>query len=130
VVELVTPPKEKPTPPADGTLLPHGWYYVNAGDSPWSVAAKIWGSGQLHPALTDRNPGTWHPGQFIEIPDLPTVVVTVKAGEGPFAIIRRAWDGANPVERLQAFYAFNGGSGRVLKPNDVVSIPVFWTPLG
>jgi hypothetical protein len=122
------PPPPAPVPPADGTLLAHGWYYVQAGESPWSVAEKIWGSGLLHPALTARNPGTWKPGQFIEIPDLPTVVVTVQAGEGPWAVIRKALPGEDPGSRLAAFYAFNGGEGRTLRPLDVVSVPVFWSP--
>jgi hypothetical protein len=89
----------------------------------------VLGDGRRHGELSTRNPGTWKPGQLIEIPDTPTVVVTVQAGEGPWAAIRKALPGEDPAGRLAAFYAFNGGEGRTLRPLDVVSVPVFWRPL-
>jgi hypothetical protein len=134
VAGLLTPPPPPPPPPSPppggdpGVLKAHGWYHVNAGDSPWRVAELVWGSGLLHPALSARNSGTWHAGQLIEIPDLPTIVLTVAAGDSPWAILARLFPGEDPRARLAAFEAFNGGAGRTLHPGDVVSVPVFWRP--
>lgn len=130
--QIAAPPPPPPAPVPDGApvLRAHGWYRVRDGESPWSIAQKIWGSGLLNPALTARNPGVWHPDQFIEIPDLPTVILTAQAGDGPYSLLRKAFPGEDPGKRLEAFFAFNNdrGRSRTLKPNDVVSIPVFWTP--
>jgi hypothetical protein len=130
VAARLAPAPPPPPPPGgdQGVLKAHGWYYVRSGDSPWRVAALVWGDGRLYTALTARNPGTWKPGQLIEIPDLPTIVLTVAKGDSPWSILARLFPGDDPGVRLPAFRAFNGGDGRVLHPGDVVSVPVFWRP--
>jgi hypothetical protein len=47
----------------------------------------------------------------------------VQSGDGPLAIIKRIWPADNPMDRLDAFYKWNGGKDRALRPGDRVFIP-------
>lgn len=49
-----------------------GTYTLQPGDSPFRVAGILFGDQRWAQALSEANPGMWHPGQTIVIPDLDT----------------------------------------------------------
>lgn len=54
-------------------------YTVLAGDSPASVAGKVYGDQRRYVDLISANGGVWHPGDVIDIPDItgtPSPVIT------------------------------------------------------
>lgn len=132
---VAAPPPPPPAPepaPVDVALVGEGSYYVKSGDSPWSVAAIVYGTGSRHQELVNANPGTWAPGQMIRVPGVPAMRGVVRDGDSPYAILKRfASAGVAPTEpdayaarMLDKFFAWNGGQGRALHPGDVVFCPI------
>lgn len=122
-------PTPAPEPGEERLLVAHGWYRLRPGEWPWSVAARVLGAGQRHPEVTaiNRPVDEWEPGSFVAIPDTPSVLVTVRPGEGLHAVIRRAIPGDDPRTREAATWEWNGGEHTLLA-GQVVSVPVFWQP--
>ena len=123
------PKPEKPSKPVEGVenVNPSA-YYINKGDSPWSVATIVYGSGSKHDQL-DAAAFNAHstPGKpvFVDTPGVKGTRTAVLNGEGAAAIIRRlvgsdAWPTA---DQFETFYAWNGGEGRTLHAGDVVNMP-------
>ncbi len=128
-VPVPKPPAPTPDVPADQerSLQAHGWYRLRAGEWPYSVARRILNDGNRHPEITaiNRPVDEWEPDSFVAIPDVPAVLVTVKAGEGLHAVIKRAIPNEDPRTREAQTWEWNGGP-HTLKVSEVVSVPVFW----
>ncbi len=118
-IELAQPPVEPPEPDVIPTA--EGQYIVQAGEYPWKISEKVYGTGKYYDLLQAENPGTWHPNDKIKIPNKEGYLTIVKDGEGPYSVIRRA--GLQPgAATLRTFYLYNGGQSYVLKPGERVFV--------
>lgn len=107
-------------PVSDSTT---GWYRVQRGDAPWSVAERVYGSGLRHTVFEPCEPAT--PGfgaadHDIRLPDVTGRTTVVQPGDAPLGLIRRLYPDHQPATLLARFYALNGGAHRTLHPGDVV----------
>lgn len=100
-----------------------GYYWVRRGDSPWGVAARVFGNGSQHAKLEPtkpKSPGFGAPDHHIRLPGVAGRTTKVRPGEGAWAIIGRLYPDAKPAQLLTRFYDLNGGVDRILQPNDLV----------
>lgn len=101
-------------------------YYVNQGDSPWSVGELAYGSGQdgarLIPASSFNTFSTPGSPVLIEVPETSGLTTIVLPGEYPLAILRRM--AVDEYANLDTYYAWNGGEDRTLQPGDRVYLPI------
>ncbi len=100
-----------------------GFYWVQRGDSPWRVAERVYGRGDLYTLLDPCDPAT--PGfvaadHHIRLPDLPGCTTVVEVGDRPWSLIGRLRPGVDPGSCLARFHQLNGGEHRVLRPGDLV----------
>jgi hypothetical protein len=124
------PEPDLPTPPpAEGveSVSPAAWY-VKKGDSPWSVATVVYGSGTENGKLDPSKFNSYSTASkpvFVETPGVKGTRTTVQSGEGVASIIRRlAGQTAWPSQaQFDTFADWNGGSGRSFYPGDVVNLP-------
>lgn len=73
-------------------------YVVQPGESPASVAGKLYGDQRRYVDLIAANGGNWHPGQVIDIPDIsgtPSPVITA----AQFAAAQTGYKGGQPQYR-------------------------------
>lgn len=124
------PPVEPPVPPpVEGVeTLPMIAYYIVSGDSPWSVAEMVYGSGSQHTKLDASKFNSYStPGNpvWCDTPDVGGTRTAVQNGEGPAAIIRRlVGSDAYPTSaQFETFYNWNGGWEQYFHPGDIVNMP-------
>jgi hypothetical protein len=116
-------------PPADDVenVNPAAWY-IKKGDSPWSVAENVYGSGSKHGQLDAskfNSHSTSSKAVFVDTPGVAGNRTTVQDGEGVASIIRRltgtsAWPS---TKMFDTFADWNGGAGREFHPGDIVNMP-------
>ena len=119
IVAGLVRPADPPTAPDIEQVSPCR-YWVRPGDSPWAAGVRVYGSGHAGAEALAASLFA-APNVRIDIPTIKGVKTTVKAGEGPYAILARV--GA-PASALPAFYDWNGGEQRSLHPGDVVYMPL------
>ena len=122
----IAPPVPTEPPPSVGVeACDPCMYYVNQGDSPWSTAELVYGSGTQNGKL-DHSAfsmySTPHNPVFVATPGVPGKKTTVKPGEGALAILRRLGYSA-PNRVLDRFYDWNGGWERPFYIGDLVHMP-------
>ena len=122
----VPPPVVPPVVPPTGMVLPCKWY-INSGDSPWSVGSIIYGSGKKGAQLLDASSfGSYSvPGHavFCDTPGVTGKQAVVESGDGALSVLRRMGY-ENPYDVLDLFYAWNGDWERVLLKDDLVHMPI------
>jgi hypothetical protein len=109
-----------PTPPESDDMAV---YFVQPGNSPWSVAAFAYGDGSRYPEILAANEedDRMDPGDLFDVPGIPGSVVTVEKGDGGYSLVRKA--GQEPTNKNVAdFHAWNGGVDRVLYAGDLVFV--------
>ena len=130
--QSTTPPPDPPDPtdpPVEGVeTLATIAYCITQGDSPWSVATVVYGSGSEHGKLDASKFNSYStPGNsvFVDTPGVGGTRTAVLAGEGPAAVIRRlvGSDAYPSSAQFEAFYAWNGDWERVLLTGDIVHMP-------
>ena len=127
------PPAPEPDlpnpPPAEGVeTLETAQWYVKKGDSPWSVAATVYGTGTENGKLDPSKFNSYSTASkpvFVDTPGVKGTRTTVQDGEGVASIIRRltgttAWPS---TELFDTFADWNGGAGRTFFPGNVVNMP-------
>lgn len=118
-----TPP-EQPPPGGPISLDPHCQFMLMPGDSPWTVASIAYGDGNRYSELVAANPGSWGVGRRVVVPNEAGARYTVQPGDSPWSILATIWPNDSPNIRLNTFVRWNGGSGHVLSPGELVWAPV------
>jgi peptidoglycan hydrolase-like protein with peptidoglycan-binding domain len=119
-----TKPAAEPTKPAaDVEAIEMIAWYVNKGDSPWSVGKEIYQSGQegADKLNSDSFNGYSTPRVpvFVDTPDISGRKAAFQSGEGAYAILRRMGYEDNDAN-LGILWKWNGGSERVFHAGDVI----------
>ncbi|HSJ92133.1 MAG TPA: peptidoglycan-binding protein [Ilumatobacter sp.] len=116
-----------PPPNAVVEDVDHGWYWVQRGDSPWRVAARVWGAGERHVELDPTDPpapGFAAADHRIRLPGVAGHATVVVAGDDRRTLIERLAPGRDWTVLRQRFLDLNGGEHRTLLPGDVVFLDV------
>jgi peptidoglycan hydrolase-like protein with peptidoglycan-binding domain len=112
-----------PVDPSKTASVDDGLYWVQRGDGPWIVAARVYGDGTKGTLLDPSDPvepGFRAADHQIRLPGVKGLTTTVVPGDRAWSIIARLYPDANPPDLLDRFYDLNGGPGRMLHPGDVV----------
>jgi hypothetical protein len=115
------PPAPTPKPPTTAfQSVSPVLYLVRPGDSPWKVGERVYASGKMGADLLGASLFKEH-GHHIPIPQVAGRATTVQSGDGAYKLLARM-----KLERSQltAFYAYNGGKERTLRPGDRVHVAV------
>ena len=130
-VEVTPPPVVTPIPDPPPTTsndsvaaIPTGFWRIKAGDTPWHVASVAYGGGGQYPKLQAANPDpvAWKVGGMIWAPDRSGHSVKVEPGNGWYSLLSRCGKIQSPTN-LAVIQEWNGGSGRVLRPGELVFVP-------
>ena len=125
----VDPPAPIEPPESDDVVnLSDISYYVEKGDSPWSVATTVYGTGSMFTKLDESafvGYSTPSAPVFVVTPGISGTSTLVRSGEGANALIRRlVKDDAYPTSTQREIFAtWNGGYERSFHPGDLVHIP-------
>jgi peptidoglycan hydrolase-like protein with peptidoglycan-binding domain len=125
IVGLNAPaPAIEVTPEFDVVAVGDIMYYVESGDSPWSVAELAYGDGSKNLRIDTAGFKTFstpsHPHRIFT-PGVPGLRTQVLPGEGPLATLDRI---GVDRSRLDTFYAWNGGWDHVFQPGETVYMPL------
>jgi len=96
---------------------------VQRGDSPWRVAERVYGRGDLFGMLDPADPiapGFVAADHHIRLPSVAGCTTVVRAGDRPWSLIGRLRPGDDPASCLSRFHELNGGEHRILHPGDLV----------
>lgn len=117
--------RTSPEPPADVAVenVPDGVYWVQRGDSPWTVAERAYHDGKRHTDLAPTDPPT--PGfaaadHQIRIPGLAGRTTVVVPGDDRRRLIQRLWPEYEVAALDPRFDELNGGEYRTLLPGQIV----------
>jgi hypothetical protein len=100
-----------------------GMYWIQRGDSPWSVAERVLGDGTRHRQFDPcdpPSPGFTAADHAIRLPDVAGRTTTVVPGDDPRSLVTRLYPDREPAPLVERFLALNGGLHRTLLPGDVV----------
>lgn len=102
----------------------HGLYLLNDGDTPMSVARRVYG-GDVHKvkSLLDANPADWTEVYRVVVPGKKGRTAIVGEGESPHDLIRRMFPNQPMSIYLQPFFTWNGGQEMHLTPGELVYVP-------
>ena len=102
----------------------HGLYLLNAGDTPMSVARRVYG-GDVHKVknLLDANPSDWSELYRVVVPGKKGRTAVVEDGESPHDMIRRMFPNQPESIYLQPFFMWNGGVEAFIKAGETVFVP-------
>ena len=112
----VSPPPPPP-PAAEYVPVGNGYYVIQPGEWPYTVARKTYGDGNRWPELAPATPNlftngnantNWKAGAEVKVPDIPGRRVQAKSGEGAYSMIDRLGY-AKTAANLEIFYDWNGG---------------------
>lgn len=101
-----------------------GYYWVRRGDSPWIVAERVWGKGQLweqhlNPCRPE-SPAFTAADHHVRLPGVAGRTTVVVPGDEPHTIVRRLYPRDEPAGLVDRFVELNGGPTRTLNPGDLV----------
>jgi hypothetical protein len=122
----------KPSKPSKPTTAPVGndiAWYIRRGDTPWDVAATVYGSGRYNDKLVHEDFKSYSTNLnpvHTATPGVKGVSAKVKSGGSVHSTLKSM--GFEPsVTTLAVFYIWNGftpdGRGRILHPGNLVYMP-------
>lgn len=120
--------RHTPAPPdAPVETVGEGWYVVQRGDSPWSVAERLWGTGTRHTelAVTDPpEPGFAAADHAIRLAGLAGRTTVVVPGDDRRTLVQRLASDRDWTPLVDRFVDLNGGEHRTFLPGDRVFLDV------
>ena len=97
-----------------------GRYRVREGDTPSSIAERLYGDTRKAPVLLQENGYDWEPGSIINVPNFSGFEMVARKGEQFTSLYRRAFNGTTAAgEAIDEFFKWNGGK-REIQPGETV----------